>query len=88
MKIGGGTYTLGRIQEHEYQHHDVVRCPAHDECHHDDDGYPEGLHLRLVYQPLTVRVRAPIVRRPVDGRRIDAEDFFTTCKTFARRKYG
>lgn len=51
------------IGEHEYEHHRVVGRPADDErCdyHHRD---PQRLHLRLVYQLLSVRVTATDVIR-------------------------
>lgn len=73
------TYPVGRIEEHKYQHHDVVRRPADDEHDHDHDRYPQGLHFGFMDQPLTVRVRAAVIG-PIHRGRLYPEDLLATWK--------
>jgi len=48
------THVLVRIQKHEYDHHDVIWRPAHDESNYNHHGNPHRFHLGTMYYPTSV----------------------------------
>lgn len=48
------THVLVRIQKHEYDHHDVIWRPAHDESNYNHHGNPQRFHLGTMYYPTSV----------------------------------